>query len=285
MRVISLIISDLLQAYGYSTAIGNGFCNDETNTAACNYDGGDCCGSCINKRYCSKCACHGDVIGNGVPNALVGNSFCNDETNIKPCNYDNGDCCGHDVNSDHCLQCKCHHEETCEAGVTHSYIGDGYCNDETNNAACGYDGGDCCGSCVNTEYCLNCDCLGGITSVEITNPLVGNGLCNEETNNIECQFDGGDCCLNPALVGNSFCNDGTNIGACSYDGGDCCLLHSNSDYCSECNCLVSGVITSPGFPGNYDNNLDMVWLVQVSPEQLIEVHFYHFDVESHSICK
>ena len=24
--------------------VGNGFCNEETNLAACNYDGGDCCG-------------------------------------------------------------------------------------------------------------------------------------------------------------------------------------------------------------------------------------------------
>ena len=24
--------------------VGNGFCNDETNNADCNYDGGECCG-------------------------------------------------------------------------------------------------------------------------------------------------------------------------------------------------------------------------------------------------
>ena len=64
----------------------------------------------------------------------------------------------------------------------------------TNIAACGYDGGDCCGSCVLTEYCSNCDCLGGLTSVGITHPLVGNGFCDEETNNIDCAYDGGDCC-------------------------------------------------------------------------------------------
>ena len=26
--------------------IGNGFCNGETNTAECNFDGGDCCSLC-----------------------------------------------------------------------------------------------------------------------------------------------------------------------------------------------------------------------------------------------
>ena len=41
----------------------------------------------------------------------------------------------------------------------HPYlIGDGYCNDETNNEGCYYDGGDCCGDCINTEFCFECIC-------------------------------------------------------------------------------------------------------------------------------
>ena len=38
-------------------------------------------------------------------------------------------------------------------------FGNGICNDETNIAECGYDGGDCCVN-VNTDYCTNCNCLG-----------------------------------------------------------------------------------------------------------------------------
>ena len=153
---------------------------------------------------------------------LVGNGFCNDETNIAACNYDGGDCCGHNVNVDHCSHCNCFYKETCDAGVTNNYVGDGYCDDETNIPACNYDGGDCCGPCINTEYCSNCDCLGGPNSVEIANPLVGNGFCNEETNNIQCDYDGGDCCSNPEMVGNGFCDEETNNIECVYDGGDCC---------------------------------------------------------------
>ena len=37
--------------------VGNNECNDETNNEACEYDGGDCCGSCVNKDHCSHCAC------------------------------------------------------------------------------------------------------------------------------------------------------------------------------------------------------------------------------------
>ena len=36
------------------------------------------------------------------------------------------------------------------------YIGDGYCDDENNNAGCNFDGGDCCGVNVNTQYCNLC---------------------------------------------------------------------------------------------------------------------------------
>ena len=38
--------------------IGNGFCNDEANTAGCGYDGGDCCGNCANTDLCTECTCH-----------------------------------------------------------------------------------------------------------------------------------------------------------------------------------------------------------------------------------
>ena len=34
-----------------------------------------------------------------------------------------------------------------------SYKGDGYCDDENNNADCAYDGGDCCGTDVDKSYC------------------------------------------------------------------------------------------------------------------------------------
>ena len=134
--------------------------------------------------------------------ALVYNGFCNDETNLAACNYDGGDCCGYNITSEHCTECTCFHQETCLAGVTHVFVGDGVCNDETN------------------------------------------------------------------------------IAGCNYDGGDCCLMNVNTDSCSDCNCLASGVITSPGFPGNYDDNLDLSWLIQVQIGQLIDISFIHFELYS-----
>ena len=86
-----------------------------------------------------------------------------------------------------------------------------------------------------------------------------------------------------AFVGDGVCNDETNIVECDYDGGACCV-NVNSNFCSACNCLGSGFIISPGFPGNYDNNLDLSWLIQLQLGQIIEINFLSFDVEYQYSC-
>ena len=47
----------LLPPCNYETWVGNGFCDDLANTMECNYDGGDCCGFCVNEEYCNNCEC------------------------------------------------------------------------------------------------------------------------------------------------------------------------------------------------------------------------------------
>ena len=43
------------------------------------------------------------------------------------------------------------------------WIGDGYCDDVINTEVCNYDSGDCCGSSIDTTYCIECQCcdIGG----------------------------------------------------------------------------------------------------------------------------
>ena len=38
-------------------------------------------------------------------------------------------------------------------------VHNGFCNDETNNLNCNYDGGDCCGYNINSEHCTECNCF------------------------------------------------------------------------------------------------------------------------------
>ena len=72
--------------------VGNGFCDDYNNKPECNYDSGDCCGSCVNKQYCSTCACLDGGSGNGKADSLIGNGYCDDGLNNTECQFDGDDC-------------------------------------------------------------------------------------------------------------------------------------------------------------------------------------------------
>ena len=86
--------------------IGISYCIDATNTANCNFDGGDCCDPNANFDYCKDCICYENLNCN-APIELIGNGYCNDETNTAECNFDGGDCCGTCANMENCLDCQC----------------------------------------------------------------------------------------------------------------------------------------------------------------------------------
>ena len=92
-----------------------------------------------------------------------------------------------------------------------SWIGDNYCDDVNNHCGCDWDGGDCCGSNINTAVCLACECL---------DPK-----------------DPNSCASNSGWIGDGFCDDGKNNEICQWDGGDCCGSNVVTTYCSACECL------------------------------------------------
>merc|ERR1712153_248401 len=62
--------------------------------------------------------------------------------------------------NNYCSDCQCLQEAQC-AGVQ-NWVGDNYCDNENNNAACQWDGGDCCNNsnAMWDWYCKpNCECL------------------------------------------------------------------------------------------------------------------------------
>ena len=87
---------------------------------------------------------------------------------------------------------------------------------------------------------------------------------------------------NDTSIGDQICNEENNYADCSYDGGDCCLLD-----CPDCGCAYTGVITSTKFLAgeNYDDGLNMTWLIQVPTGQNIEINWQSFDVEAGNDCK
>ena len=108
--------------------------------------------------------------------------------------------------------------------VFSNFVGDGFCDDEKNNAGCNFDGGDCCGSNVNTEYCIECQCL---------NDEGSNGGNGTTTSSLTTNSGG---CAIPDWIGDGYCDDETNNDGCNFDGGDCCGSNVNTEYCTECQC-------------------------------------------------
>ncbi|CAM9718522.1 unnamed protein product, partial [Ectocarpus sp. 12 AP-2014] len=172
--------------------LGDGWCDQENNKEICGYDGGDCC----------ECTCVDAWSDEGCEHSYFA---CIDPA--APCVDDDG------ITADMMENC----------GYTIGY-GNGFCDEENNNEACGYDGGDCCectcgrppeddtldddwshedwnGPCGRGFACIdpNAACVDDdevtVGIIEICNSVwMGDGICHMDNNNEACAYDGGDCC-------------------------------------------------------------------------------------------
>jgi len=179
--------------------VGDGFCDIsgksvgyELNTAACSWDGGDCCPSTCNATA-NECplnvyecldpdATDSGATGacTGVTTSFFGDGACDDGAyNTAACGWDGGDCCastcrnratarvGFDAYQcgDRRFQCLDPNATENERGNSQcpfepfSWIGDGFCDHDTdaNTGDCNYDGGDCCESTCEEGRLFSCD--------------------------------------------------------------------------------------------------------------------------------
>ena len=173
--------------------VGDNYCDDANNNEECEYDGGDCCGYEVNTMFCDYCECLDPAFNDTIATTItptdnytmpttitptgclvpswVDDNYCDDGNNNEECEWDGGDCCGYDVNTQFCNYCECLDPDfdgpimttttIKPTGCSNYYYwaGDGYCDDITNDEECEWDGGDCCGENVNTDYCIECECL------------------------------------------------------------------------------------------------------------------------------
>ena len=95
----------------------------------------------------------------------------------------------------------------CANGCTAAMVGDGTCNEECSNEACGYDSGDC-------------DCSPGCSP-----NMKGNGICDTACSNSACNHDDSDCDCSPGCPtywnGDGECDSVCDNADCNNDGGDC----------------------------------------------------------------
>merc|ERR1712032_1762500 len=224
--------------------VGDGNCDDNNNNCGCDWDAGDCCGA-KGFDFCKECKCkdcnykaEGDACVAemkktcGKP-AWKGDETCDDDNNNAGCAWDGGDCCGHDNNYKYCKDCKCknceykHKSDKCTKKIQGScgaknFVGDGFCDDNNNNAGCSWDEGDCCctsGKANQYKYCKKCKCLD----------------CEYVPKGDKCVKAIKGACGKPAWKGDRTCDDDNNNAGCAWDGGDCCGAN-NYKHCKKCAC-------------------------------------------------
>ena len=203
-----------------------GYCDDITNSEACNFDNGDCCLPIIKTDHCHKCFCHETntthlgyktYVHGKCNETLKSNGVCEDQINYFDCGYDMYDCCKAKI---HCAsnskECICHldgerHQDLVSENCTSlELIGDLICNDELNNEDCLFDGHDCCLGIINDQFCLDCICH-----------------LDELKHEVYCL---------PSKVGDNICHDECNTDDFGKDYGDCCLDYIDDTKCSSCIC-------------------------------------------------
>lgn len=153
--------------------VGDGICDDTTNTKKCNYDGNDCCEGTYG--LCYKCLCHLTKETNRIeteyfPNCTIftiGDGRCDWWNYNELCGFDGGDCATTTTttlapegakNSIWRKTCEIHLNDFFKGCMKPLWVGDGFCDDETNDEDCNYDGGDCCTENPNVDYCNDCEC-------------------------------------------------------------------------------------------------------------------------------
>ena len=123
-------------------------------------------------------------------------------------------------------------------------FGDGFCDDDNNNEACSWDGGDCCGNDVKTDYCFECKCLDPCVDKEPTS-LCENwrseSICNKDWVKEKCgntcnvcfggafSVRGGPDCQNQAP--SSLCQNWKSEGLCSSNA----IKFKCAKTCGNCN--------------------------------------------------
>lgn len=153
----------------------NGSCTPECNVPECLFDGGECLDMCNAK--CSK--------------SWLGDGDCDRECDTPECAYDKGDCASTTNATLQAMRKENGTLEVCDSTCRLWMIGNGVCDKQCNNAACGYDNGDCDNitAVVEIDYSVEPEAVYQFCAKE----WIGDGHCDANCYNKPSRWDGGDC--------------------------------------------------------------------------------------------
>ncbi|XP_076079015.1 uncharacterized protein LOC143049154 [Mytilus galloprovincialis] len=141
------------------------------------------------------------------------------------------------------------------------------------------------GVCVNDDEHYYCSCTRGFsgTNCEVT-PCTGLNCLNEGSCDV---LNGTFHCICSSGFSGQLCEElGPCISNSCFNNGSC-TVSENSYNCScpsgthgsRCQGLFHETITSPGYPLNYDNSMDIVWKIDVGFRNTILLRFTDFILE------
>ena len=231
---------------GLPSHFQDGWCDLASNSEACGWDGGDCCGDTCQGHYCGSTvfACvDPSSIYQRTCNASaavlddISNGQCENYAayNSLVCNWDGGDCCIKSCTPssgagtcETWFDCQdprfasgvgtgsCSGAGTCASGQSSSFGGsiDDFCacDDQcTFNGDCCEDYWATCISGTTTDVApTSTTTTASLCAAEIPE-YVGDGFCDAVYNTADCNFDGGDCCADTCTAPS---NCGTTVYAC-----------------------------------------------------------------------
>merc|ERR1712223_782340 len=135
-------------------------CANNATACAGNTNGCIACfnGECVIPVEVDVCADGGACAANTNGCTACFNGKCVVPVEVADCDIDENACAKNTNGLTVCLNKKCVSKDKC--GLP-KYVGDGYCDDVNNKAACKFDGGDCCGvpSDIKKDFCTVCACL------------------------------------------------------------------------------------------------------------------------------
>lgn len=212
------------------------------------------------------------VASNGVTFIITKDILSENKSNMTPCTglkCLNGGSCVVLNGTFHCL---------CESGFSGSLCEVTPCTGR--NCLNG-------GSCEVLDEMFHCSCKPGFSGhlCEVT-PCTGfnclnRGSCEVLNGTFHCACDSGFSgrrCENE--IGPCFSNPCFNLGSCRASCNTYTCYCSNKTKGSRCQDVLHQIITSPGYPSKYDDNLRRQWNIDVGLSNTVRITFTQFELEN-----